>query len=434
MRSTKLTSLVAAVVFAAIAITPAAVSFGQAKQANTPAQPQPALYSAAESAYGGFIYDLGPDSLRKRGPYKLLWIQWIGLPIVVLAAWIVGYALMRGSRAAFRPLVHRTAARWDDALIQNLSAPVTFGWMLIATFFLLPMLDLKPAPLAAIHKGMRILWTGCIFWVLARAVDVASQVLAANALGPSASTRRALLPLLVRAGKIIVFALAVVALLSEAGYSVGSLLAGLGIGGLAVALAAQKTFEHWLGAFAIAVDQPFREGDWVRVNGLQGTVEQIGMRSTRLRTLERTIVSIPNGKLAEMQPETFSPRDRTRLNFELRLVYGTSSDQIREVLAGVERVLRELPKMREDTLSVVLKELGVAAIVLEVAAFFETLDPTEFARIKQDALLAIMGVVERAGTKLAVPAQRVELVGGDLQLAAAEATTGVTSRDSLRRG
>jgi len=428
--SSKLTPLLATSLFIACLLVPAAVSFGQGKNDNGE------FYQAAEQMLGGFLYDLAPESLRKRGPYKLLWIQWIGLPAIVLFSWLISIALNRISLSLLRPVVRRTVTSWDDAVVESMSAPFILAWTLIATYFLLPALELRPAALATVHKVLRVLWTGCLFWMIARAVDVASRVVAASALSPSTSARRALLPLAVRAGKIVVFALAIVALLSEAGYSVGSLLAGLGIGGLAVALAAQKTFEHWLGAFAIAVDQPVREGDAVRINGLQGTVEQIGMRSTRVRTLERTIVSIPNGKLAEMQLETFTPRDRMRLNVDLRLVYGTTAVQIREILEGVERILRDQPKTRQDTVSVILRELGVTAIVLEVAVFFDTLDGNEYNEIRQDVLLGIMHVVEAAGTKLALPAQRVELAsanGYDRAELEPEATTGVTSRGrSLR--
>lgn len=397
----------------------------------------PEFIRAAGSVFDGILLELAPDPLLKRGPYRVLWAQWIGLPIIVFAAWLLGAGLNRLSRALVRPLVGRTVTRWDDALVERTSAPLTLGWTLIMLFFLLQLLGLRPGALEFAFKVLRAGWVLCLFWVVARAVDVGGQVLLASAYGPGMSARRALLPLAVRVSKLLIIALAIVTLLSELGYSVTSIVAGLGIGGLAVALAAQKTFEHWFGAFAIAVDQPFREGDFVRIDSLLGTIEQIGMRSTRVRTLERTIVSIPNGKLSEMQTETFSPRDRMRLSVDLRLVYGTTSAQVREVLAGIERALREQPKLREDSVSVVLRELGVSALTIEVLAFFDTVDADEYNAIRQNLLLAFMEVVENAGTKLALPAQRLELMSSASTASSDQAereTTGVVSAPgNLRR-
>jgi MscS family membrane protein len=351
----------------------------------------------------------------------VLWAQWIGLPIIIAVSWLLGLALTRASRAMLRPFVHRTVSRWDDLLVERMSAPVALGWTLIFLFFLLQLLGLRPVPLAFAFQVLRAGWVLCFFWAIARGIDVWSATLAATSFGRGMTARRAILPLVSRVLRLLIMGLAIVALLSQLGYSVASILAGLGIGGLAVALAAQKTFEHWFGAFAIAVDQPFREGDFVRIDNLSGTVEQIGIRSTRVRTLERTIVSIPNGKLAEMQAETFAPKDRTRLATDLRLVYGTTSAQVREILAGIAHTLRSHEKVREDSVSVVLREIATNALVLEVIAFFDTTDASEFARIRQEMLLAFMEVVESAGSELALPAQRVEVAADYARLGPPEA-------------
>jgi MscS family membrane protein len=385
------------------------------------------LMRTAEDFLNGALLELAPKPLLKRGPYRVLWAQWLGLPLILLAAWALGSLLSRVSRSAFRPIVRRTITHWDDAFVNRMGAPITLAWTLIATFFLLPLLGLRPVALTFAFQVMRAGWVMCLFWALARAVDVGSQVILASTYGPGSSARRALLPLATRVAKMMVIVFAIVALISELGYSVASIVAGLGVGGLAVALAAQKTFEHWFGAFAIAVDQPFREGDFVRIDNLSGTVEQIGMRSTRVRTLERTIVSIPNGKLAEMQPETFAAKDRSRLAVDLRLVYGTTSAQVREILAGLVGVLQTQPKLRKDSESVVLRELAPTALVIEVIAFFETLDADEFNQIRQDSLLAFMEVIENAGSQLALPAQRIEFANKHDAANAERETTGVMS-------
>jgi len=204
-----------------------------------------------------------------------------------------------------------------------------------------------------------------------------------------------------------------VAALSELGYPVASLLAGLGLGGLAFALAAQKTVENLFGALSIGLDQPIREGDFVKVEEMVGTVEAIGLRSTRIRTLDRTLVSIPNGRLADMRLETFAARDRIRLACELGLVYETTEGQMREVLAGLEAVLRAHPLIWPDAVVVRFKQFGAFSLDIEIMAWFRTSDWGQFQGIRQEVLLQFMGVVQAAGTSMAFPTQTLHLTPQD---------------------
>jgi MscS family membrane protein len=197
--------------------------------------------------------------------------------------------------------------------------------------------------------------------------------------------------------------------LSQLGYPVATLLAGLGIGGLAVALAAQKTVENLFGAFSIGADQPFREGDFVRIEDFVGTVEHIGLRSTKVRTLDRTLITIPNGKLAEMRLESFSARDRIRLACTIGLVYETSTEQMRQVLTELESVLREHPKIWPDAVVVRFMAFAGSSLDIEIMAWFQTSDWSEFQVIRQDVLLAFMDVVEGAGTAFAFPTRTIHL-------------------------
>jgi MscS family membrane protein len=208
--------------------------------------------------------------------------------------------------------------------------------------------------------------------------------------------------------------MAMVAVISELGYPVASLIAGLGIGGLALALASQKTFENLFGAFSLGVDQPFREGDFVKVEDFMGTVEAIGLRSTRIRTLDRTLITIPNGKLAEMRIESFAARDRIRLACILGLVHGTTANQMRLVVAGLEQLLREHPKVWPEGITVRFQELNSSSLDIEIAAWFTTADYTEFQLIRQEILLQFMEVVEKARTSFAFPTRTVHLAGGNV--------------------
>jgi MscS family membrane protein len=296
-------------------------------------------------------------------------------------------------------------------MADRLGGPLALAWSLAAASVMLAWLGLaQPAQVLAdrlLRAGLLIV----LFWSMLRAVDVA---LASLSRAPWAGARqgsRSLLALTGRIAKVAVAALAVVAALSELGYPVASLLAGLGLGGLAFALAAQKTVENLFGALSIGLDQPFREGDFVRVEEMVGTVEVIGLRATRIRTLDRTLVSIPNGRLADMRLESFSARDRIRLACDLGLVYDTTGDQMRTVVEGLEAALRGHPKIWPDAVVVRFKQFGASSLDIEIMAWFQTSDWGEFQAIRQGVLLQFMDVVQAAGTSMAFPTRTVHLRG-----------------------
>jgi MscS family membrane protein len=250
------------------------------------------------------------------------------------------------------------------------------------------------------------------FWAAWRIVDVSGHMALKSPWAARVPASRALVPLGARSAKVVLLAIAIVASLSLFGYPVASLVAGLGIGGLALALAAQKTVENLFGAFSIGVDQPFREGDFVKIEDFVGTVEAIGLRSTRFRTLDRTIVTIPNGKLADMKLESFSERDRLRLAAVVGLVYSTTPAQLRSALAGFEAVLRAHPKIWPDAVVVRFREFAASSLDIEIMAWFLTRDWGEFQQIRQEILLQFMEVVERAGSSFAFPTRTVHLAAG----------------------
>ncbi|HEX4351552.1 MAG TPA: mechanosensitive ion channel domain-containing protein, partial [Polyangiales bacterium] len=303
----------------------------------------------------------------------------------------------------------RTPTRWDDALLLRLSGPITFTWRLLIADAMLPLLGLYAPALTFATRTIRALLFATFFWALARSVDVAGQMFADSRWTHGAPGTRALLLFGSRFGKFVVASFAIVALFSELGYPVTSLIAGLGVGGIAVALAAQKSLENLIGAFAIAIDQPFREGDFVKVDGCMGTVEIIGMRSTRFRTADRTIISIPNGKLADMRVETFAPRDRYRLGFTFGVTYQTTEAQMRAILKDCEKLLRDHPKIWKDGISVRFTGIAESSLTIEVGAWYDTSDFDEFSVLRQDFLLQLMAVVEKTGAKIALPGRNLEI-------------------------
>lgn len=345
-------------------------------------------------------------------------------PAALLAAALIGWGASRLLRSALRAGVRHTRANWDDAVIDRLGQPLTVAFSVGAVLFLLPFLALEAGFVAEVRRVARVVLLVDFFWAAWRIVDVSGHMALKSPWAARVPASRALVPLGARSAKVVLLAIAIVASLSLFGYPVASLVAGLGIGGLALALAAQKTVENLFGAFSIGVDQPFREGDFVKIEDFVGTVEAIGLRSTRFRTLARTIVTIPNGRLADMKLESFSERDRLRLAAVLSLAYGTTPAQLRLALSGFEAVLRAHPKIWPEAVVVRFREFAASSLDIEIMAWFLTSDWGEFQRIREDVLLQFMEVVERAGSSFAFPTRTVHIASGS--------TPPQSATDSLR--
>ena len=208
----------------------------------------------------------------------------------------------------------------------------------------------------------------------------------------------------------LIIAVAVLVVFLYFGVDPTAALAGLGIGGIAVALAAQKTLENVIGGVSIIVDKAVRVGDFVKVGDTSGTVQYIGLRSTRIRTVDRTILTVPNGQIATVNVETLSVRDKYRFYHVLSLRQTTSSSQIRQVVEGIHACLIRQPTVDSvEPVRVRFVRLGVSSLDIEVMAYLIRPGWEEFLETQQQLLLEMIAIVERAGASLALPSQVLHL-------------------------
>jgi MscS family membrane protein len=214
---------------------------------------------------------------------------------------------------------------------------------------------------------------------------------------------------LVRVGRrlldvLVIFA-AVLATLRRFGVNPTPVLAGLGVGGIAIALAAQKTLENVIAGASLIFDQALRVGDALKLGDVQGTVDHIGLRSTRIRTLDRTIVTVPNGQVANMSLEILSARDRFRFQPVVGLRYETTPDQLREILTGIRALLAAYPAVQDESIRVRFIRLGAFSLDVEVFAYVFARDWANFLEMQEQLLLQILAVVSTAGASIAFPSQ-----------------------------
>ena len=250
-----------------------------------------------------------------------------------------------------------------------------------------------------------ILFAIAFYWVLTKITRMISQRIGASLGSRGMYAERSIVSLLRRVTEIVIFLFVILIVLRMLGVDVTPALAGLGIGGLALGLGAQKTFENVFGGISILFDKVVVVGDVCKVNNQTGTVEDIGLRSTRLRTPERTVLSIPNGIMASTTLENLRFRDKFLCQQAVRLRYDLSPDHIRYVLEEIRELLRENPKV-EDASSRV-RFIRFAEYAIEVEIFCYILEPeyNAFVATQEALLFSIMEAIDKAGAVVALPTQ-----------------------------
>jgi MscS family membrane protein len=222
----------------------------------------------------------------------------------------------------------------------------------------------------------------------------------------------ALLPSLGTALKAVLALAVMIFWLDNIGFQVTTLVAGLGIGGLAVALAAQKSLENVIGAITLYTSRPVKVGDFCRFGDSYGTVEEIGMRATKVRTHDSTVINVPNAEFSSIQLENFSLREHMWFHPKIRLRYGTTPDQLRYVLVEVRKMFYSHPKMLPSPARIRFEGFGEHSLDLQVFAFLDVNNPNDFTEVAEDLNLRIMDIVAQAGTEFAIPSQSLYVQRG----------------------
>ncbi len=333
-----------------------------------------------------------------------LW-RWIGMALlaialVVFSKWLSQLVLWLACLG-----VKRVAPRWNPDLLRAFLGPLRL--LLTVSLFRAGMEWFAPSALARLYLGrlLAVLFFVGVFWLCAVIIDAVVRHLRGRLESSHRAFSYSVLPLSARAAKVIVFVFIIAAVLTAWGYNTTTLLAGLGIGGVALALASQKTIENLFGSVAVISDRPVSVGEFCKFGSSTGTVEDIGLRSTRIRTLDRTLLTVPNGSFSTMTIENFDRKDKQLFHVTLNLRRDTTPDQVRALLQSITKLLKANPKLETGALPVRFVGIGAYSLDIEIFIYILTLDGDEFMRIQQDLFLAILDAVQEAGTALAVPTQ-----------------------------
>jgi len=345
-----------------------------------------------------------PQSLVKNVFLGMPLWQWLALfaaiPVALAIGWAVVLLLAIPRRLwlkfRHRPNLH-SYSRMSKPLLVTFSA---VAHRVIGAYIGLPLL-----PRLYYSRTIWVLISIGFFWFLLRATSLTMQRLRIHAISVGRIGTGTLMVLGERLLAALVVILAILATLGIVGFNLTTVLAGLGIGGIAIAFAAQKTLENLFGGISVLADEVIRVGDYCRFGDRTGTVEDISLRSTRIRTDARTELSIPNGALATMNIENFTRRDKILFNPALAIRCETSADQLCYLLAEIRRMLYEHPKVESDTAYIRFANFDNSALRLETFSYVLTRDANEFNAIREDLLLRIMEIVEKSGSGFAFPSQ-----------------------------
>ena len=346
-----------------------------------------------------------PAPLLRDGPFGVTLWQWVGMLVVVTLALVLAGVLSFLAKRIIGALTARTATHWDDLIVGRLRGPFRLWLVGVLANPLFGVLGLNARVSGIVTASSRGVVLVAIFWALLRIVTLVQQQLLEGTWVANQPQARTLVPLLARVVRVALGIVALLVVLSQFGYSVSALLAGVGIGGVALALASQKTVEHLFGSVSLAADKVFRVGDFVRIGTLEGTVERIGLRSTSIRTLARTVVRIPNGRLAEERIETFGERDRFFFGHDIGVTYDTTPAQIRTIMEGFETRLRAEPDLWEESLTVRVIAFAESSITIRVRSWFVVSELPRFLEIQNALLLDFMEIVANAGSSFAFPSR-----------------------------
>jgi MscS family membrane protein len=334
-----------------------------------------------------------------------LMLRLLALAVALVFLWVLRGVVTRMIMSPVKRLVGRTSSKMDDAIFNAIQRPMrlivlAIGVAIVAELF---SFDTELSEFAASLTGALVI--GAVTFFIYNLIGI---------VGIDADTFRGvtglviqerLLPFMVVVLKVFTVVMGLFLVLTEFGYNVSGLIASFGVVGLAFSLAAQDTAANIFGFTAIVSDNPFKVGDYIVTGDFSGIVEHVGVRSTRVRKLDQSLVTVPNSNLTDSAVTNWSRLDRRRMDFHIGVTYNTTSDRMRELLQGLRDLLRERDPVDEETVQVFFVEFGDSALQIRLIAYINLADWGEFHGELELINLAIMELVESLGLSMAFPSR-----------------------------
>jgi MscS family membrane protein len=303
------------------------------------------------------------------------------------------------------PLARRTKTYYDDRVLSALKGPISFTFIIIGVKLFFSLLFLDNYYIRTTIYSM-IIYN--LFWAIYELTYAFREIIYkfTGKFNPSLSREVGKFMLTVIRGLILFVGLG--AILQLWGVNVAGLLAGLGIGGLALALAAKDTAANLFGSIALLLDKSIRIGEWIKIDGVEGIVEDIGMRTTKIRTFKKSLITLPNQVIANTHIENFSRREVRRIKMTIGLTYSTTSTQIEKILSDIKKMLQNHSGISQRNITLVnFVKFNDSSLDILIYTFTNTAKWKRYMDIKEDVLLKVMKIVEENGASFAFPSQSI---------------------------
>jgi MscS family membrane protein len=351
-----------------------------------------------------------PEVLRDRWFLMEHW-QWLVLISLIALGWLIGRIVRALLAGPVQRFLEARSFRVPNHLIQRVLEPLNLVAMGLVWIVGIRWIGLNPDIAAVALVIFKFLMVFGFLRIALRVITAITFVFSERAKLTSNKFDDLAVPFFDKTAKVVVFSIGILFIADVFGVSPASLLAGLGLGGLAVALAAQDTVKNLFGSFTVILDRPFEVGDGIKLNNdVQGTVEEVGFRSTRLRSWDNTLITVPNGNLIAANVENLGKRTFFRYRAFLNLTYDTPAPKVEAFCAGVESLIRAHPHTRKEAFWCRFHEFGAHSLDLLVVCHFRVTEFAEFATAKHELLLDILNLASRLGVEFAFPTRTIQIV------------------------
>lgn len=345
-----------------------------------------------------------PDSMKSSVMGMAIW-KYVGLLLFIILAliaykivsWVIGYFLIKILKKVLNnsPVI--------DKYIDPISHPISFLIVISFLSTFLPFLEIPIIFNVWVANIVKALFPITITLIVYRSSDLIADFYSVLASRTETTVDDQLIPLVKKVIKIIIVILGLLYVLSELGVEITPLLAGASVGGLALALAAQDTLKNFFGSITIYTDSPFEIGDWIVFDGGEGVVEEIRVRSTRIRTFHNSVISVPNGILADLKIDNMGRRRFRRFRTQIGLTYDTPPDLIDAYVTGLRAIVKEHPKTKNDPYEISLNDFGPSSLNILVYIFFEVENWSQELKARQEFMLEAIRLAKELNVRFAFP-------------------------------
>ncbi len=368
----------------------------------------PRLYQATYSRAAQTLIANLPPAFQTPILGIALW-QYTGVFMLLLVAFVLKKISEFLLRKFSMWLVAHTAPRWDERVVLQSVRPLSFLAFTLVIWVGYAELQLGARQNAAIKFALELMFAVAVLWLAFKLVDSLCDYLLRFTAHTETKLDDQLVPMVRKTLKIFAVTIGILVLVQSFGYSISSLLAGLGIGGVAVALAAKDTIANFFGSVMIFADRPFQIGDWIVTGKVEGTVEEVGFRSTRVRTFYNSVVSVPNSNVANSDVDNMGLRQYRRIKQVLGVTYSTTSSQMQAFIEGIRAIITANPHMRKDFYEVHFNGFGNSSLDVLVYCFLETDSWSVELREKHNFFLEILRLAEALGVEFAFPTRTLHV-------------------------